>query len=425
MSQSETRATFFRQSGWMALATIAGGAFNMFSGLIAFHMPDAQVNIFDTALAMLSILGIPALGMQAAFAAQAATADNPAQVRNLAAMMRGSFAWLGAGWLAFVVLCVMMQNRILALYGISQPALLWVTLGIALVVLWTPVTNGVLQGRQDFLWFGWGTLLNGLGRFVVLGTVVVGFGMGALGGIIGVLAGTAAVFCMVTWRTRDVLRLSGGTVDWRSFVRRVVPLTLGLGALVTIMQADALIVREKLQPTLTTAEVVAYTAARRIAQVMVYLVGAVVSVMFPKVARGFQRTERNDTLALTLALTAVVSIAGATATSILPQLPLRILAGASTPEGARLVIAFVWALVPLALSNVLVWNLLARECYRVVPFLVLVAGGCWIALRQFNDQLLTVITVVGISGLVLLAVCLVFTLLDRKASARATADRAD
>ena len=415
MSSAESRATFLRQSGWMAFATMAGGLFNMLSTLIVFKMPDDQVNAFDAALAALAIFGTPALGMQAAFAAQASVADDPDRMKTLAATMRGAFLWMSAGWIALAALCVVFKTRILALYGLSEPAVLWVLLALALVTLWTPVTNGTLQGRQDFLWFGVGTLLNGAGRFAVLVAVVLVLKLGALGGLVGVLAGSTAVFLLVTWRTRDVLATTGGKVDWRGFLRRAVPLTLGLGALVAIMQADALIVREKLRPLLTTEEIVGYTAARRIGQVLVFLVGAIVSVMYPKVARSFQRTEATDVLKLTVGLTALVSILGAGVTSLVPQIPLRLLAGSGATAGsATLVVAFVWALVPLAISNVLVWNLLARECYRAVPFLVLVAGGCWLALRTYHDRLLTVAMVVGVSALVLLLVSAIFILLESR-----------
>src|SRR4051812_14506624 len=71
------RGTFFRQSGWMASAAILGGLFNTASNFVAQRMPEAgQFNIFNTALSALSILGIPALGMQTVFAAQAAGSES-------------------------------------------------------------------------------------------------------------------------------------------------------------------------------------------------------------------------------------------------------------------------------------------------------------------------------------------------------------
>jgi len=76
---------------------------------------------------------------------------------------------------------------------------------------------------------------------------------------------------------------------------------------------------------------------------------------------------------------------------------------------------YCWALVPLALANVLVWSLLARECYRAVPWLVAVAVGYWFALQRFHDRFATVIVVLGIFAILLLAVGGVFAWLDHRA----------
>ena len=397
----------------MAFAATAGGVFNLLASLVVFRMPGAQVNTFDTALAALAIFGTPALGIQAAFAAQAALADDPQRLRALAAMMRSTFAWLGLAWALLAGLSVLYSNRIAALYNLGDPIFLWIILALVLLTLWTPIFNGVLQGRQDFLWYGFGTLLNGAGRLWALAVVVFIFKLGALGGLLGVLAGNLAVFGLVVWRTFDVPLQKGAEADWRGFLKKAIPLTLGLGALVTIMQADALVVRERLLPSLTLEETVGYTAARRIGQVLVFLVGAVVTVMYPKVARGIKTAEGSDALKLTVSLTTAVSVLGALLTSLVPQIPLRILAGSgASAESATLVVAYVWAFVPLAISNVLVWNLMARECYRSVPFIIFVAGGCWFALRIYSDRLLNVVAVVGVFSTAMLVVSGIFTVLD-------------
>ena len=100
MSASEGRAAFFKQSGWMTLAALLSGAFNMASTFVAQRMPDGQFNIFDTALSALGVLTIPALGMQAAFAAQAAGAESGNRLGELAATMRRALGLLGLIWLA-------------------------------------------------------------------------------------------------------------------------------------------------------------------------------------------------------------------------------------------------------------------------------------------------------------------------------------
>jgi O-antigen/teichoic acid export membrane protein len=394
----------------MAVAALLGGVCNMASNFVAQRMPEGQFNIFDTALSALGILAIP--GLQASFAAQAAGADSEERRRELAATMRGALGLLMAGWMLLALWWLVRAEHIMTAYSLTQPAMLWVVLFILLVNLLAPVPSGVLQGRQDFLWFGWSVLLNGLGRFVVLLAVVKGLKQGALGGLIGVLAGSALVLGLVTWRTRDALAASSARCDWRAWLRKLLPVTVGLGALSFIMQADALIVREKLQPLLTADETDGYSAVRKIAQAMIFVVGALTSVMFPKVAQSFQKSQQTDVLKLTLILTSLIAVVGATVATLFPELPLRLLSPSRLITSKALVPAYCWALVPLALANVLVWNLLARECFRAVWWMAALAIGYWLALQKFSDRLMSVIGVVAVFSTVLLVVCGVFVWLE-------------
>ncbi len=396
----------------MALAAVVGGVFNMASNFVAQRMPEGQFNIFDTALSALGILAIPALGMQTAFAAQAAGAECDERRRELTSTMRCGSGLLALVWLMLAGWWWLREQQIMAAYNLTQPAMLWVLLFIVLVTLLVSVLFGSLQGRQDFLTLGWVTLLNGLGRFLVLFAVVRGLNGGALGGLIGVLAGSALVLGIVAWRTWPLLTGPRGVFPWREWLQRLIPVTVGLGALSFIMQADALVVREKLQPLLTPDEVDGYSAVRKIAQALVFVIGALTAVMFPKVARGFQRDEKTDVLKLTILLTAAIGVMGAALATLFPDLPLRILSPGRLIASKSLVPAYCWALVPVALANVVIWSLLARECYRVVPWLAVLAGGYWIALQSFHDRLITVIAVVGAFGVLLLAVCGVFLWLD-------------
>ena len=414
MSDQASRRDFFRQSGWMTIATMLGGAFNMASFFVAQRMTGGEFNIFDTALSALGILAIPSLGMQASFAALAAGADTPDRGRELSAAMRGALGLLGVFWLLQAGWWLLRHEQIMAAYQLTQPAMLWLLLFICLAAMLTPVPSGVLQGRQNFLWFGWATLLNGAGRFAVLFVVVKGLGWGALGGLAGVLAGSVIVLLVVFWHTRDVLTGQAGRFDWRNWLRRLVPVTVGLGALTFIMQADALVVREKLQPLLTADEINGYSAVRKIAQAMIFVVGALTSVMFPKLSRSFQRSEQTDVLKLTIALTAAIGVGGAAMATVFPELPLRLLSPSALLGSKALVPLYCWALLPMALASVLVWSLLARECYRAVPWMAALAFGYWMALQKFHDRLTTVIGVVGVFGVLLLAVCAVFVWLESR-----------
>jgi O-antigen/teichoic acid export membrane protein len=398
----------------MTLATMLSGAFNMASFAVANKMSGGEYNIFELALAALAILAIPTLGMQASFAAIAAGADTSEGQRELSAATRGALGLLGVFWLLQAGWWLLRHKQIMAAYHLTHPAMLWVLLFTCLITMLTPVPSGVLQGRQDFLWYGWATLLNGVGRFVVLFVVVKGLDGRALGCLGGVLAGSLLVLLIVVWRTRDVLVGAAGSFKWRDWLRRLVPVTVGLGALTFIMQADALIVSEKLQPSLSLDETNGYYVVRKIALAMVFTVGALTSVMFPKVARSFQRSEQTDVLKLTVMLTAAIGVGGATLATVFPELPLRLLSPSALLGSKSLVPAYCWALVPMTLASVLVWSLLARECYRAVPWMAALAFGYWFALQRFHDRLTTVIDIVAVFGSLLLAMCAVFVWLDAR-----------
>ncbi len=417
MSASEGRATFFRQSGWMTLAALLSGAFNMASTFVAQRMPEGQFNIFDTALSALGILTIPALGMQAAFAAQAAGAESDDRLGELAGTMRRALALLGLIWLALAGWWLLRTQAIMTAYKLTESAMLWVLLLIVLVNLLSPVPTGVIQGRQDFLWFGWANLLNGAGRFTVLWVVVHHLKLGALGALSGVLAGCLAVLGIVTWRAWPNLtfRHQVSATDWMLWFRRLLPVTLGLGALNFITQFDQLAQRGNLLLSADDAD--GFSAVRKIALALVFVVGALTSVMYPKIARSFQQSQPSEVLKLTLILTCLIAIGGATVATLFPELPLKLLSPARLWFAQKWVPPYCWALVPLALSNVLIWNLMARECYRSIPWLVGIALISWFTLQNLGSSVIRIITIIGISNTVLCLICGFFAWRDLRQTA--------
>jgi hypothetical protein len=67
-------------------------------------------------------------------------------------------------------------------------------------------------------------------------------------------------------------------------------------------------------------------------------------------------------------------------------------------------------MVPLTVANVLINNLLARERFAAVPWLVAVAVGYGFTLRHVHGSFVQVIQIMGLFGLLLVAVAVIFTL---------------
>ena len=112
-----------------------------------------------------------------------------------------------------------------------------------------------------------------------------------------------------------------------------------------------------------------------------------------------------------------------------PALWLTLAAG--TLGSAPLVPWFAWCLLPLVLANVLVANLLARERFAIVPWLVLAALGYGLALGVLKPRLpameqlrafRSVVQTLGSFSLLLFGVAAWFTWRD-KAQSRASSVR--
>jgi len=108
--------------------------------------------------------------------------------------------------------------------------------------------------------------------------------------------------------------------------------------------------------------------------------------------------------------TAILAIGGAIGLMVLGPMVTKIVYNESYVGIARTVLPwYAGAIVPLALANVLLNNLLAHSRFRVVPALVVLAGAYAFALTRFHGSFVMVLQVYGVSNLVLLALCAWFT----------------
>src|SRR5271169_3698601 len=93
--------TFFRQSGWMMIAATASGAL-MYAVhfVVSRQIPKGEYGVFTALLQVISLLGIPAVGLQPVMAQQQAAAITDEQQRVVANEFRAVwraifFIWLG------------------------------------------------------------------------------------------------------------------------------------------------------------------------------------------------------------------------------------------------------------------------------------------------------------------------------------------
>ncbi|MBI4323967.1 MAG: hypothetical protein HY674_01760 [Chloroflexi bacterium] len=416
MSAAESRMTFFRQSGWMVVANTLCGFFMAAVHPFASLMPPDEWSVFFTLLRVFAVLSIAAAGLQTIFAQQTAAAVTDSQHRELAGTVRAILGVTFVIWLIMAGVVASLQNFLVAALKITNPLALWITIFIVLAGLWLPIMQGLLQGAQKFLWFGWTMIFTGFGRFAAVALIVWVLHGFAAGAMAGALFGVLGALLVGGWHCRRILWAPGAPFVWQKWLSRALPLTLGVGASLFIINADMLVVQSHFPSSITPY----YGAGSMIGVALVTLTTPLAAVMFPKIVRSLARSEKTDALVLAMGATVLLGGLAAVGCTVFPELPLRIMFF-TKPEylkAAPLVPWFMWCMVPLTVANVLVGNLLARAQFAAVPWLVAVAAGYGITLTIFvhSAQAMepfrafrAVVQILGLFGLLLLAVAAWFT----------------
>jgi O-antigen/teichoic acid export membrane protein len=425
----------------MVTATFAGGLLMALVHTVARKMGPQEYSVFVTLLRLLIIMGIPATALQTIFARQAAAVTDEGQERQLIATTRAVL--LGTFLLSLVLAlgAVAATRPLTHLLKISHPAGLYITVLIGLIGPWIPVLKGLLQGQHRFGGLGWLQITDGAGRFGVTLVVILLFHGKAASTMFAAMMGQLITVSVGAWLTRATWRSRPGTTfDWRTWLGHALPLTLGLGTVLAMSSMDMLFVQALFADSRQTA---LYGGAMLTGFAIVQFIAPVALVMFAWVAQSAARSQRSDSLGMTLAATLLFGVLAGVGCTLLPRLPLRLmyLANPEMWQAAPLVPWFAWALLPLTAANVLVQNILARGHFRAVPWLVLVppayaAALCWqapaLVLMPHFDGFIRIIQTLGAASVVL---CLVAAWFSRNpktvtasdpvsAPGRAVSDRA-
>jgi O-antigen/teichoic acid export membrane protein len=411
-------ATFFRQSGWLMIANIGGGALFYLVHLLSKKISVAEYGAFGVMLAV--AMCVPNLPLQMVFAQQAARALATGGERALAGMIR--LAWLGTLGLALLLTLGMAlwHTQILEAWKLPSAAALWITLAVVLLSFWMPMFMGLMQGQQNFFWLGWVNILNAVGRISVAAALVLFFAGASTQMIGGVCVGLLIAVGIGIWQTRGLWGLRAEPFNVRELLGQIVPLMLGFGAVQFLFTADTMFVRAYYSGD----ESGFYVSAGTLSRALLWLVMPLATVMFPKIVQSAARSEKSNLLKLVLAGTAILAAGGAVGLTVLGPWVVKFAFKPSyVPVATAVLPWYAWAMVPLSLANALVNNLLARSQFRIVPVLVFLAIAYGVALTQFHASLVMVLQTLGIFNVLLLAACAWYTWRDQRETASRLAER--
>jgi O-antigen/teichoic acid export membrane protein len=362
---------FFRQGGWLVLSAILGGGLTYLVHLLAKakSVNEEQYAAFVTLLSLVMTC-VPSMPLQMIFAQQTAQAMANGHEKQLSGIIRLA-RWLTfAVWTAGALAVVIFQKQIVAGWHLPDATGLLVTLPLILASIWYPLFAGVLQGRQDFFWMGWAAIVSGLGRIGAAAFLVLALAFGATGMMAGALFGVGAAALICIWRSRDLWAMPSEKFDVRKLARQGLPLLLGFGASQFMFTADTMYAKcyfsdDQMAPS---------GAVGTLARGLLWLVMPLASVMFPKLVYANAKSQKTNLFNLVVLCTAVLAAGGAVVLWITGPTVVKIMYNSGfVGESIKLLPWYAGAMVPLAMANVMVNDLLARERYGVVPWMVLLA----------------------------------------------------
>ena len=400
-------AAFFRQSGWLMIANIIAGVMALGVHLLAKKVSEAEYSIFGTMLMVTAC--VPIMPLQMVFAQQTAGTLATNRARQLASMIRIGGRLTFVSWAMAAAVVLVFQVQVVAGWKLTSVATLWVTLAAVLMNLWMPLFSGVLQGRQDFFWLGWGTIAGGVGRVAVAVFLVLAFHGGATAMIFGAFAGLGAWAGIGIWRSRDLWLAKPEKFDGRGLFKQVAPLMLGFGACQFLFTSDTMYAKA----FFSGDEMASYVAAGTLSRALLWLVLPLAAVMFPKIVHASAKSEKSNLLGIVLLGTAILAVCGAAGLCLVGPFVVKLIyTPAYVAMTVKLLPWYAGAMIPLALANVLVNDLMARGKFKVVfPMLLLtIAYGVTLPLmlHKFPGRMEVALQTLGAFNLMLLGICVWF-----------------
>ncbi|HEY1719275.1 MAG TPA: hypothetical protein VGH42_13410, partial [Verrucomicrobiae bacterium] len=250
-----------------------------------------------------------------------------------------------------------------------------------------------------------GCIFNGLGRVVIAVAIVMAFHGGATAMMLGAFTGLGAWAGISIWRSRDLWLAKPEPFDGRALFKQIAPLMLGFGVIQFFLAADTMFTKAFFPGDVMAS----YVAAGTFSRALLWLVLPLAAVMFPKIVHANAKSEKSNLLGIVLLGTAILTVCGAAGLCVVGPFVIKLVyTPAYVAATTKLLPWYAFAMVPLALANVLVNDLMARAKFKIVPLMVLLALAYGFTLPFMLNKFHTMevaLQTLGAFNLLLLALC--------------------
>ncbi|MBI0584239.1 MAG: oligosaccharide flippase family protein [Methanomassiliicoccus sp.] len=307
----------------MLVATVVGGGCNFLYQVMMANLIPLDLAELNTLLAILYIVTVPSSAVQNVIIRYVSKYNALGEDNIVAWLMKRilKFTSIAGVALSIIVTVVLLVPGVGETFAISSNLLIFLLAIGVFISLVSPVGQGTLQALQRFTAFGTMTVGNFVLKLTLgVGMVVLGLGVaGALGGvIIGIAFSTAISFFLV----RRYFFIKPKVVEAKEIWRFTVPATVAILGFTILTQVDVIIATA----LLPLDQASYYAAASSLAKIILFLPGAVSTVMFPKISKAHaEKGETHRILKTSFAMTLALSGAVVAVYLLLPDFVLNIL----------------------------------------------------------------------------------------------------
>lgn len=390
------------------VATTFGHAANfLFQMLMGRMLGQDQFGEFGVMNTMLSIFGLftmPAMALQLSIARQTAIFDERGDADSIAAMLQRAARRLAFVSAAIVLAMLALSPWLKGYLKLDGYAPIWVTIGLGVVAVVSPLVNGALQGLKRFGWLSISGMLAPLIRIGV-GVELVAIGWRASGALLGtfvgnvVLLGIASVVLAAYFRRRVAFR----DMDTGVVYRYLGPTLVSLIAYAALVNIDLVVVKHYF----SDEQAAQYSGATLFGRAIGWLMAPLCTVLFPHVWDE-TKSSANRALLLKFLLAAIaLSVGGALVCTLGSGLLTTLLLGRTEETVAGLIRICVWAMLPIGVASLFLNFVMARGRYGFLAALVALVLLYLLAFAIWHDtfeHILMVVAGFGMAALVLFVV---------------------
>jgi len=400
------KKSFIKNAGIMFFATTLTGMFNLLYQLFMVRaLSPVDFGLLDKLLGLTIITAMPTGTLQAVVTKFIASYKSEKKFANIRAFLRLFLSKLGLVGIGILLVFVVFRFNISAYYKTDNEFLI-VIVGVLLFASTVlPLNLGALQGLEKFKSLGTISIANSLLRFGV-GVLLVKLGLSVAGALIALIIASVVTFFIsfIPLRKYFLFKPEPGSADFKpnldlkEIVKYCFPAFIALFSFSLLTNMDL----QLISPYFSAEDAGYFAVARMIGKIILYLPGAVVIVMFPKIAAEHtQNKDTTGTLKKSLMVVGTMCFFAGAICIVFPDFILKILAGAVYPECIPLVMPFVISMSFYALCSVFLYYYLSvhnmKFIYIAGVFVFIQAG----LIKVFHSSLIQVMYIVSFCAIAL------------------------